>query len=1380
MNTSPVTRRLPDRALFGLLSCVAVLAASSALAQPSQKPLLTTVSGAKPNLMVVLDNSGSMGYSYHETYGVLADTDASTTIRRCVPGGSGYPAYGLALGGRPTNTPQAQTAGTSRICLTWGGTSWVWQAGSNYPTPRQVVGSWSAQRSPQVNPVYYNPNITYRLRVDASGNNITPPDAFQFVSNQGSIHTAYEYRSDSLYYHSSLSTGDNAYYSIRTGTEPTGAPAYGLYAAFRIPKHITYTSATAATPGFTSVRCNDVMTNPESGLQDGCRQFTTTTITFAGNATTSDTTCVVGGVCTTTGTVTRTYIDLPTGHARTDCNVSGNTNRCSVAQETENVKNWYRYYFNRQEAATSAIGQALANPDLEGEIRVGYMLINRKNGSVMDLVPGVNTTNTDTLRGVRMLDSGSTDNQELYNWLYSQVPRGGTPLHNAVDKVAQYYRADTTGVRENPWSTNPADLANATSNPEMSCRRSFNLLFSDGAWTRTLSTNSGDDHDNEDGDEPGFDRLRADGTTEYFRYLRRGINTTLGRKQYTPYPATATGGLADLTAEYFWHTDLRESLENGVTTRAGQPTFWQNMTTYTVGYQIAPSSPLTFDQITQYQSEYAQNGYTAATKPSWPTGDLTSSSVADTLRVNDFLQAGYTGGGRGFSARSADDVRNIFDTVLSDILNSSGNDAGVAVSGSTTGAATSTIQDRVKYSVSYRTIDNTGDIEAQELAADGSVSEVLWTASTMMPTYDERNVYSISNDNTPFEFTGTFTSLPDDIEAALKTGPDSGRIANDTSFVDYLRGKDPVNDVDNVLFRQRATPIAAMVNPPSIYMGGNQDLIYDLVGNVEGSSDYQVYMQKRRSFPASLYVATNGGVLHALSASTGVELAGFMPRRSMRRLLDYAKVDYDFQYILDGPISENDLYIRNPVDDTTLGWQHMAVGTGGRGEQLVYAVTAPLKGDTADNTADRTPEMGDFAWETGPDKINNGELTMGYITTPAIGGQTENGSWVVILPSGHYNGVANNRKHGLIVLDASTGELLRNIPLPGAADAGRGLGAVTLMRKEKRIVGAYAGDAKGNLWRFDLRGAPADWRVSYGGEPVFRTVGERPIYGAPAWQEHPEGGNIVVFATGMLLDDDDIGDTAEREAIYGIWDPTPVGADDVSFTTRQAANLVSQTIDQSSRTTSGLGDYFTISNNEVDWTTDHGWTVELGYLDEGERNIDRVQNFGASIFLSTVAIAESDDEDEEICKISDLPVNYLYVLDALTGSLARNGTSFDVLDDDDNSGTDGKGDGFVVGRIESGGFSRAVVLPPTFETPTEPPTETECKGNCDGYVDKDLRRYLDGGSSLGEDTPDPPCGAIGTRAIGANPLGGPPIEDNCPTSKAWSRTQIQLSAPPSN
>lgn len=1378
MNTSPLKTMASARILLSVLACASWFSASHVMAQPEQRPLLSTVSGAKPNLMISLDNSGSMGYTYHETYGVLADTDASVQIRRCVDGGSGYPAYGLALLARPINTPQPQTSSTSRICLTWGGSSWIWQAGSGYPTARNVVGSWSAQRSAQVNPVYYNPNITYRLRVNADGNEITPTDGLSFVSNQTSTHTAYEYRSNSLYYHSALSTTDNTYFPMRTGNQPGTAPPYAVYSAFRIPKHIVYTATTATTPGFTSVTCTKVMTNSQSNLQDGCEQFTTTTITAAGTAATSSTTCTVGVGCTATPAVSRTYIDLASGHARTDCVVSGNKNRCTVAQETTNVLNWYRYYFDRQEAATSAIGQALANPDLQKKIRIGYMLINRKEGQVMDLVPGVAQDNKDTLRGVRLLEFGTQDTTELYDWLYGQVPRGGTPLHNAVDKIAQYYRVNASGVNENPWATDPTTTS-STTNPEMSCRRSFNLLFSDGAWTKTLSTNTGENQDNTDG--PNFSRTKTDGTTETFRYLRYGIDTSVGRKQYTPYPATATGGLADLTAEYFWHTDLRDSLENGVLTRPGQPTFWQNMVTYTVGYQISPSSPLTFDQITNYQSEYAEKGYSASVKPSWPTGDLTSTAVSDLFRVNDFLQAGFTGGGRGFSARSSDEVRNIFNTILSEILNSAGNDAGVAVSGANTGSSTDTVEGRVKYSVSYRTLDNTGDIEAEELNDDGTVKEILWSASSKMPTHDKRKVFSISDDKTPFEFIGRFNNLPSDTQAALKTGTDSARIADgETSFVDYLRGKDPVKDTDDVLFRQRETPLGAMVNPPSMYMGGNMDLIYDLAGNVEGSTDYLSYVQKKRSFPASLYVATNAGVMHALNVETGVEMAGYMPRRSLTRMLDYAKTDYKFSYVLDGPISEHDLYIKDPSDDTKVGWQHMAIGTGGRGVPLVYAVRAPMTGSVKDSTADRTPGQDDFAWETGPDKINDGDVTMGYITTQAGSGQTEDGSWVVVLPSGHYNGVTDNKKHGLIVLDAATGELIRNIPLPGAAESGRGLGGVTLMRNEnKRIVGAYAGDAHGNMWRFDLRGNKTNWKVAYNGSPIFTAKDERPIYGAPAWQAHPKGGNIVVFATGILLEDADIGDTANKEAIYGIWDPTPVGEDDVAFTPRQEDKLVEQTVTLDSAQAYKGNNYYEVSAKTIDWETDHGWTLKLGYSDVGERNLDRVQNFGASIFLSTTAIAQKEDEDAEVCTISDLPVNFLYILNALSGTVTQ--TSFDIKGEEDATdptAPDGKGDGYGVAKIVAGGYSRGVVLPPTFE-PQAPPTEEQCTADCEGWIDPDLRPYLDGGGPLGEDTKDPPCGKLGTGpAIGSSDEGGAEIKDSCKVT-GWNRTQFQLSAPPS-
>ncbi len=1368
--TSSSLPRLLRGSVTGLL-CLAAGASALAADEPAQKPLLSVASGAKPNLMVTLDNSGSMGYSYHETYGVLADTDARIEIRRCAAGRNHT---GVWNNYRAPAT-QAQVNAASRVCydVTWGSPTYgTTVPGIAYPTPRFVVGSMSAQRSPQVNPVYYNPSLTFRPRVDASGNVIVPTDGLRFVSNQVSINLAYEYRNDNLYYHSTLSTGDNALFPRRTGVAPAGAPAYGIFAAFRVPQHVTYTNPTGATPGFTSVRCTNVMTNPQSGMQDGCSAFTTTTITFAGNASITSTTCnETTGVCATTPAANQTYIDLPAGHSRTDCNVSGNTNRCTVAQEINNVLNWYRYYFNRQEAATSAIGQALANPDLDKEIRVGYMLINRKDGAAMNLTPGVNTGNTDTLRGVRRLEAGSASNTELYNWLYRQTPRGGTPLHNAVNRIATYYSVGG-GARENPWTKDPSQLAAGVAdsptatNPEMSCRRSFNLLFSDGAWNDT--TTSADDYDNTSGGATGtFSRTLADGSTEFFTYQPNGINTSLGRKMYTPYPSSGTGGLADLTAKFFWHRDQRPDLKNGIVTRPGQPTFWQNIATYTVGYQIEPISPLTFDQIKTYQTEYAASGYAAATKPSWPTGSLSSNS--GTVLINDFIHAGYTGGGRGFSARSADDVRGIFETILSEILNSSGSDAGEAVSDSTSGTESTSLDGRTKYSVSYNTNDNSGDVLAKVLDEDGKVKSIAWTASAKMPGHADRNVFTISEDDTPVDFKGNFSSLPSDVQDALKNHADSARIANDSSFVDYLRGKDPVSDPDDQLFRQRSTPIGAMVNPPSVFMGGNQDMIYDLTGNVDGAGDYQVYMQKRRSFPASLFAATNAGVMHALNAETGVEMAGYMPRRSLKRMLDYANANYDFSYILDGPIAENDFYVADPDDDTNVQWQHVAIGTGGRGEKLVYAVRSPLDGKLGEDSASRIPTKVDFLWETGPDKIDDTDLTMGYVTTPAVGGQTENGQWVTVLPSGHYNGETfvggdgktHNKKNGLIVLDARTGELVRNIALPDTYEHGRGLGGVTLMRKEKRIVGAYAGDANGNMWRFDLRGKPSDWTVMYD-KPIFTTENNRPIYGAPAWQAHPKEGTIVVFATGILLEQDDYSDTDDNEAIYGIWDPTPVGDDAVlPFSTRSATKLVEQTLD--TNTAMGGDTYYTMSSNEVDWTKHHGWTFKLGSVDEGERNLDRVQNFGASIFLSTTAIAPTENDGEEICRASDLPVNYLYILDALTGTLGKNRTSFDL---DDN----GKGDGFVVARVDAGGLSRSVVLPPLYKTPDTPPTEEECKGDCSGYVSDSVRKYIDGTGGLGEDTEDPPCGKLGT-----NPY--TPIADNC-ALVGWKRTQYQLSAPP--
>jgi type IV pilus assembly protein PilY1 len=1324
----------------GLMASLAFSSALLAQTGPSQSPLLTGTAGARPNLMITLDNSGSMAFPFHESYGVLTDSQTAIELRRC------RDTDWSDIGGNWVQGGMADVANGNRCIFLSGGAYY-------YSTTRSIAyvpaastrGAWVAQRSAQVNPLYYDPRVTYALRVGPDGNPLVPGDGIVFVSNQNSTDFVYRvFRNDA---NSAEIRSTHTFYANNPAVGAGWTEIYGPVTRYRIPQHIAYTAANVGTAtNFTYHTCTDVIT--VAGLQVGCNAWSAAVNIRPG---------------------TPANITLPANHRRTDC--TGGT--CTNAQEIANIMNWYRYYAFRAPAVATALGQALANTEYNGRMRIGYSLINQRNNTVISATaqtPGVTTNQPMQVRGVRMHNVGSAATAEIYRWLYDQdgtqnrisnlgasptfnstanrrqAPYGGTPLHNSVDRVASYYRVGT-GAVENPWATNPAAMHGAN-NPEMTCRRSFNLLFSDGAWNGGTSTIDGQDFDNTDG--PLFERTLADGSTDTFRYRRQGINTVTGRRMYTPYPSTATSGLADLTARYFWHEDLRTALANEVQTVSGQPTFWQNMATYTIGYMVRPSgevpgatSGLTFDQITNYQAQYPAVGYAAATKPSW-----TTNLWSDQARVDDFIQAGYTGGGRGFSVTTADEVRRAFRQVLADVDNSQGRDAGVAVS--STGADTSSIAGNLKYVVTYRTIDNSGNVIAQELDAQGNVADIRWQASNTIPAHSARRVFSISGQSSPFNFLGNFSGLPTDVRTALQSGSNPSRIPTDERFVDYLRGRELVTDNDGILFRQREEKMGAMVNPPSIYMGGDRDFAYDLVdgsGAVSGSEIYEAYARTKADLPASLFVATNAGQVHAFGAESGAELAAFMPRRSMRRLLDNAREDYTFRYVLDGPLSQHDIFSAGANR-----WNHMAVGTGGRGERLIYALRSPL--NTAATTPNRTPDVADFLWETGPENVNEPNFALGHMTHPARSGQTENGEWVVLLNSGHHNGFTDGSRHGLLVLNALTGDVIRRIALPGTYSAGRGLSGVTVVRNaNKRIVAAYAGDANGNLWRFNLRGTPAAWGVSYS-RPLFTTPGNRPIYGAPAWQANRRlGGTMVVFATGMLLDDTDPADVSMGESIYGIWDPTPVGeADVLPFSTVQPSELLSQNV------LPGAGDvgvdgnrFFRTSENRFDPDVHKGWRMPLDRA-TGERNIDQVRNLGPNVLIATTVIAPPADPNAEMCRLSDLPTNYLYVLDAQSGSMARR-----ALDRDG----DGRLEAYGMVQVERGGYSRGMAVKPLSNESDRWSANTRRKNSAPG--------------DEGESLPEGNCSPVNARLLGTE-AGSIGAGGSCETG--WNRSQYQLSRPP--
>jgi type IV pilus assembly protein PilY1 len=100
------------------------------------------------------------------------------------------------------------------------------------------------------------------------------------------------------------------------------------------------------------------------------------------------------------------------------------------------------------------------------------------------------------------------------------------------------------------------------------------------------------------------------------------------------------------------------------------------------------------------------------------------------------------------------------------------------------------------------------------------------------------------------------------------------------------------------------------------------------------------------------------------------------------------------------------------------------------------------------------------------------------------------------------------------------------------------------------LTKAFAGDLKGNLWKFDLSDTDASgWGIEHGsGKPLFVArddAGTRqPITGPLEIGKHSEGGYMVYFGTGKYFEKNDNTSTS-LQTIYAIWDKTLVN-DDIS------------------------------------------------------------------------------------------------------------------------------------------------------------------------------------------------------------------------------------------
>jgi len=310
---------------------------------------------------------------------------------------------------------------------------------------------------------------------------------------------------------------------------------------------------------------------------------------------------------------------------------------------------------------------------------------------------------------------------------------------------------------------------------------------------------------------------------------------------------------------------------------------------------------------------------------------------------------------------------------------------------------------------------------------------------------------------------------------------------------------------------------------------------------------------------------------------------------------------------------------------------------------------------------------------------------LGYVLTELEAGPTLGGQWVAIFGNGYES---KSCKAQLFVVNLETGALIRKIDTGvgsgNCADknnTGRnGLGGVRLVRDaQQQIVGVYAGDLQGNLWKFNLNDSiPANWNVDLSGEPLFKAGAAYPITAAPSvvslsLTSSPSGGYMVVFGSGKFFEVDDITST-NQQSLFGVWDPVAFGVATTTTALTDRTRLVQQTVG-SAQVLNG-STYFAISANAVDYAKavpDRGWYIDLP--NTGQRLVYPLELLKNRFIVADTISPANVSLDP--CSQTSAGTGYIYLLDALTGG----GPSIPVFDTNGDNAING--DDAVVSGYQS-------------------------------------------------------------------------------------------------
>jgi type IV pilus assembly protein PilY1 len=452
--------------------------------------------------------------------------------------------------------------------------------------------------------------------------------------------------------------------------------------------------------------------------------------------------------------------------------------------------------------------------------------------------------------------------------------------------------------------------------------------------------------------------------------------------------------------------------------------------------------------------------------------------------------------------------------------------------------------DALVYQATFNSTKWSGDLEAYRVTTSGVSASTQWKASNLMPAPAARNIIYYSDVTSgPKGKAFTWSNLSSSEQTKIGS----------SDILDFLRGDRSKELQNGGGFRDRAAN--------------------NVLGDIATSSPFYV------KDSGTVFIGANDGMLHAFDANTGVERFAFMPSVMLPRVSALTGINYNnsHQYFVDG-----DTAVSSFAQTPGANYLATTLGRGGKG-LFGLNVTSP----SAFSGSDVLWEYLDGATD----------LDLGYMLGRPVIAKMSDGTWAVVVGNG-YNSAST--KAVLYIFSLQTGALIKKIDTGIAGDNGLSTPSVRV-DSSGRATTIYAGDLKGNVWKFDVS-SPFNslWAVANSGSPLYQAKDSankaQPITAPITTAVQSTGSGsattselFVYFGTGSDFQVSDPSDKSPQ-TWYGIID-----AGSVISTGR--AELKSRTMSVSS-TLSGKPVRTLSAAVANDMTGMKGWLIDLPELGE--------------------------------------------------------------------------------------------------------------------------------------------------------------------------------------